>query len=98
MPGTLYAISDLHVAYAENKRLLEGLRPTASDDWLIVAGDVGELFADVEATLRLLSDRFAKVIWTPGNHELWTMPRDPVQSRGEGRYLDLVEMCRGLGV
>ena len=26
-PGTLYAISDLHVAYAENRALLDGLRP-----------------------------------------------------------------------
>jgi 3',5'-cyclic AMP phosphodiesterase CpdA len=42
--------------------------------------------------------RFAKVIWTPGNHELWTPKGDPVQLRGEQRYQYLVELCRNLGV
>ncbi len=96
--GTLFAISDLHVAYAENRELLDQLRPRSEHDWLIVAGDVGEMFADVLSTLRLLSQRFAKVIWAPGNHELWTPPQDPVQTRGEQRYLDLVSGCREHGV
>ncbi|MEU7820594.1 metallophosphoesterase [Catellatospora sp. NPDC049133] len=97
-PGTLYAISDLHVGYAENRALLDGLRPTSPRDWLIVAGDVGEIFDDVVDVLAGLRERFAKVIWAPGNHELWTPPQDPVQTRGERRYLDLVRRCRQLGV
>jgi 3',5'-cyclic AMP phosphodiesterase CpdA len=97
-PGTLYAISDLHVAYAENRALLDGLRPRSPRDWLIVAGDVGEIFADVIATLALLRERFERLIWAPGNHELWTPTTDPVQSRGELRYLDLVQECRRLDV
>jgi 3',5'-cyclic AMP phosphodiesterase CpdA len=94
----LLAASDLHVAYEENRTVLEDLRPTHEGDWLIVAGDVAEKFADVEAALRLLAGRFAKVVWAPGNHELWTHPRDPVALRGEERYLALVEVCRELGV
>jgi 3',5'-cyclic AMP phosphodiesterase CpdA len=94
----LLAISDLHVHYADNRQVLEGLRPTSDADWLLVAGDVAELFEDVEWALRTLSERFAKVVWAPGNHELWTMPRDPVRLRGEARYDGLVELCRGLGV
>lgn len=96
--GTLYAVSDLHVAYPENRALVDGIRPSADDDWLIVAGDVAELFDDVVGTLTELSRRFAKVIWAPGNHELWTLPRDPVQLRGEERYRALVEACRRAGV
>nr|MDT0663678.1 metallophosphoesterase [Micromonospora sp. DSM 115978] len=61
-------------------------------------GDVGELVADVEWTLRTLSQRFAKVIWVPGNHELWTPRQDPVQLTGVRRYEYLVESCRRLGV
>jgi 3',5'-cyclic AMP phosphodiesterase CpdA len=95
---TLYAISDLHIAYAENRALLDAVRPAHQDDWLIVAGDVGELFADVEYALGLLAGRFAKVIWAPGNHELWTPRDDPKQLRGEARYRALVDMCRSLGV
>jgi 3',5'-cyclic AMP phosphodiesterase CpdA len=96
--GSLLAVSDLHVSYAENRRIAERLRPGSPDDWLIVAGDVGDLFADIEATLRSLRDRFAQVIWAPGNHELWTPPSDPVQLRGEARYRALVRMCRDAGV
>lgn len=97
-PGRLVAVSDLHVRYAENRRIVDDIRPGSEDDWLIVAGDVAELAADVEWALRTLSRRFAKVIWTPGNHELWTMPSDPVQLRGAQRYQHLVEFCRRLGV
>lgn len=94
----LLAISDLHVAYEANREIVANLRPTSDEDWLIVAGDVGEILADVEWALRLLSERFAKVIWAPGNHELWTPQQDPVRLRGEARYRHLVELCRGMGV
>ncbi|WP_018653941.1 metallophosphoesterase family protein [Actinomadura flavalba] len=95
---TLFAISDLHVGHRENRAVVSALRPRGDDDWLIVAGDVGEVFADVAWALGLLASRFAKVVWSPGNHELWTPPADPEQSRGEARYARLVEMCRNLGV
>jgi 3',5'-cyclic AMP phosphodiesterase CpdA len=94
----LLAISDLHVAMPENRRIVEALRPGDPGDWLIVAGDVGEFVADIAWALGLLSERFAKVIWVPGNHELWTHARDPITLRGEDRYRHLVEICRGLGV
>jgi hypothetical protein len=84
--GRLLAVSDLHVGMRENRPIVEALRPQSADDWLIVAGDVGELFADIEWALRLLSERFATVVWVPGNHELWTHPRDPITLRGQERY------------
>jgi 3',5'-cyclic AMP phosphodiesterase CpdA len=96
--GSLLAVSDLHVAYPENRRIVAGLHPREPDDWLIVAGDVGEIFADVIDTLATLAQRFARVIWAPGNHELWTHPSDPVPSRGVQRYQELVAACRALGV
>ncbi|GAA0706387.1 metallophosphoesterase [Dactylosporangium roseum] len=98
MSGRLMAISDLHVSYAENRALVERLRPTHDDDWLIVAGDVAEQFADVRWALRTLRERFAKVIWAPGNHELWTPRNDPEQARGQARYDLLVAACRGLDI
>ncbi|MFD9721483.1 metallophosphoesterase family protein [Streptomyces sp. NPDC059076] len=98
MSGSLLAISDLHIAFAENRAALLALRPRHDDDWLLVAGDVGELTADVEWALRLLSERFARVVWAPGNHELWSHPKDPVTLRGAERYEHLVAVCRSLGV
>jgi 3',5'-cyclic AMP phosphodiesterase CpdA len=98
MTPRLYAVSDLHTTYEQNRVVLERLRPASPDDWLIVAGDLGEVMADIERDLRLLARRFARVIWVPGNHELWTAPRDPVRSRGVERYRQLVAICRGLEV
>jgi 3',5'-cyclic AMP phosphodiesterase CpdA len=96
--SSLTAVSDLHVSYAENRDVVESLRPTSADDWLLVAGDVGERMADVEWTLRTLRENFATVVWAPGNHELWTTPDDPTGPRGVARYEALVDMCRRLGV
>ncbi|MFJ6213095.1 metallophosphoesterase family protein [Streptomyces sp. NPDC092296] len=96
--GVLRAVSDLHVTYAENREIVERLQPGSPDDWLIVAGDIGELMADIEWTLTLLRDRFAQVIWVPGNHELWTVDRETSQARGVARYEQLVALCRRLGV
>ncbi|MCW2914292.1 MAG: metallophosphoesterase [Actinomycetia bacterium] len=94
----LLAVSDLHVAYPDNRQIVEELRPESDEDWLIVAGDVGELVADIEWALRTLAERFATVVWTPGNHELWTPKQDPVRLRGDHRYRHLVELCRRLNV
>jgi 3',5'-cyclic AMP phosphodiesterase CpdA len=96
--ASLLAVSDLHVSYAENREIVAGLWPEHEGDWLLVAGDVGEKSEDIEWVLGTLADRFAKVIWSPGNHELWSAGSDPVQVKGVARYQHLVEMCRRLGV
>ena len=94
----LLAVSDLHIGFPANRAIAERIQPVSPADWLIVAGDVGEQAADVEWVLGTLSERFAKVVWVPGNHELWTHRRDPVRLRGEDRYWHLVEASRRLGV
>ena len=95
----LWATSDLHVAYAENRRIVaERLVPQADGDWLLVAGDVAETVGELEWALGLLAERFATVVWAPGNHELWTPRQDPVRLRGQARYEHLVAACRRLGV
>lgn len=96
--AALLAVSDLHVGHADNREVVAGLRPRHPDDWLVVAGDVGETPAHLEWALGLLVRRFARVVWAPGNHELWTTPADPVQLRGDQRYRHLVGICRRLGV
>lgn len=95
---SLLATSDLHVSYQENLRIAESLRPRDDGDWLIVAGDVADTTAAIESTLKMLSGRFEKVIWVPGNHELWTVNDDLDALRGVRRYEQLVEICRGIGV
>ena len=93
----LYAIGDLHLGHPANRQALAQL-PTYPEDWLIVTGDVGETEAHMIEALQLLTARFAQVLWTPGNHELWTLPTDPNPLRGDAKYRRLVEICRGFGV
>src|SRR5258708_10143494 len=94
----LLAISDLHVGHPRSRALIEQFPAGRPGDWLIVAGDVGERFADIEWALGLLAGRYDRVVWVPGNHELWTHSADSLTAGGEERYRLLVEMCRGLGV
>lgn len=93
----LYAISDLHIGHAQNRQALQQL-PFYPDDWLIVAGDVGETEEHLAEAMRLLTARFAQVLWTPGNHDLWTLPTDPSALRGEAKYRRLIEICREYNV
>ncbi|WP_282785534.1 metallophosphoesterase [Nocardia sp. CC201C] len=98
MNPKLMAVSDIHVGHQGNKPVVERIRPDSPEDWLILAGDVGEKTDDIRWALETLRGRFAKVIWVPGNHELWTTAKDPVQIHGAPRYDYLVSMCRDLDV
>ncbi len=98
MEPALFAVSDLHVDHAENRAIVDGLSPRTDGDWLVVCGDVADAPAAVERALRTLRERFERVIWTPGNHELLAHRDDPVGLRGEQRYQHLVGLCREIGV
>jgi len=93
----LWAISDLHLGIDANRRAVERVaaRP---EDWLILAGDIGDSEADLALAFEILAPRFARLIWVPGNHELWTEPRTPGAPRGVERYAALVELARRHGV
>lgn len=98
----LYALSDLHLSYEINRQALETL-PAYPEDWLILAGDVGETIAHLRFALSRLTNRFAQVLWVPGNHELWTLPsssssRSEPDGRGEEKYQQLIALCREYGV
>jgi Calcineurin-like phosphoesterase len=93
----LLAISDLHLAHRINRQALPTI-PAHPDDWLIVAGDVGEQPAHLHLALTVLTSRFARVIWTPGNHDLWCAHDATDRTRGQDRYEELVGICRRFGV
>ncbi|MEM8962231.1 MAG: metallophosphoesterase [Acidobacteriota bacterium] len=97
MTRKLLAISDLHLAKAENLAALREVGDHASD-WLILAGDIAERTEVLDEALRVLGERFAQLIWVPGNHDLWTLPSESPASKGEAKYQRLVEICRRRGV
>lgn len=93
----LYAISDLHLADETNHRALEAL-PSYPEDWLILAGDIGETEELLRFALVTLTRRFRRLLWVPGNHDLWTLPSDRGGLCGAAKYKRLVSICRDYGV
>lgn len=93
----LYAISDLHVGHPVNHQALARL-PFFRDDWLIVAGDIGEKTEHFHYAFHILTERFQQVVWVPGNHDLWTLPSAENAKRGQAKYHHLVDLCRSYGV
>lgn len=99
-PGfaTVRAVADLHAASRGNRDIVASLRPNHAGDWLIVAGDVAERLADIADVLATLTERFERVLWVPGNHELWGGRQGLDGLAGPTRYAVMVEICRELGI
>jgi len=94
----LLAISDLHVGFPDNRAAVAAMRPRP-DDWLILGGDLGETFDHLRFVLDTLGPRFRRLVWVPGNHELYVDPQaGPAEPRGVERYARYVELCRSQGV
>ena len=92
----IFAISDLHTDFRENKLLLEQLSDvTYQRDILIAAGDISNRLDTLKSTLALLRAKFMKVFYVPGNHELWV--------RKEGRtsvekFFTVLALCEALDI
>ncbi|MDP7035913.1 MAG: metallophosphoesterase [Planctomycetota bacterium] len=93
----LLAISDLHLEREPSRRAIENLAHHPKD-WLILAGDIASNPDLFTWGLDRLNERFAQILWVPGNHELWTQPEDSKSLRGESRYRHFVELCRDRNV
>jgi len=93
----LWAIADLHLAAAHNRAALHAL-PAYPGDWLLVAGDVCESLDLFTEALAWLTARFARVVWVPGNHELWLTGPECRRRGSLAKYAALVEAARRLEV
>jgi hypothetical protein len=98
-PGRLYAIADLHLSYPGNREEWAKLRYFPNDG-LIICGDVGETGEHLNLAFSLATERFRQVWWTPGNHELYTLPSETEKDRkrGEAKYEECVHIARAHGV
>ena len=92
----LYAISDLHLDHKINRDAFESL-PSFPEDWLILGGDISPSLEVFRWSLNKMTNCFKKVIWVPGNHDLWTDPNE-TKGSGEEKYLKMVSICRNRGV
>ncbi len=94
----LLAIADLHFTADAARAALSGIPPHPGD-WLILAGDIGERMAAIETAFEILTDRFERVLWVPGNHDLWTMGDEPPDGlRGVAAYEAQVETAHHFGI
>lgn len=91
----LYAISDLHIDYAQNQATLDSLQ-AYPDDHLLVAGDISHRIDLFEYCMQLLSQKFAQVYWCPGNHDLWE--DSAAQLAGLAKYQALIRVCDSYGI
>lgn len=91
----LFAISDLHVGFEQNWQAVQSLRPR-TESALILAGDIGETAEQLAATLDTLGPRYDRLIWCPGNHDLWQAGASA--PKGQAKYDQLVAVCRARGV
>lgn len=92
----LYAISDIHLSSPDNRRVLQDI-PPHPEDWLILAGDIGETCEHLSFALTTLGERFRQLVWVPGNHDLWTTSSSEDDKCGEEKYRQLVDLCRQHG-
>jgi predicted phosphodiesterase len=90
----IFALSDIHVDFEANARWLAGLSDADyRNDLLILAGDVTDALRLLAWSLDKLARCFRKVMFVPGNHELWVV-RDEQERSSLQKFaavLDVVE-------
>jgi Icc-related predicted phosphoesterase len=68
----VFALSDIHIDYEANAKWIANLSAVDyQQDVLILAGDVTDVLPLLGWCLNLLARRFHKVLFVPGNHDLW---------------------------
>lgn len=73
----VFAFSDIHIDYDVNAKWVANLSIAEyRDDVLILAGDVSDAWRLLDWCLSELVKRFKKVLFTPGNHDLWVIRED----------------------
>jgi 3',5'-cyclic AMP phosphodiesterase CpdA len=71
----IFALSDVHVDYYANAKWIENISTADySDDLLILAGDITHSLPLFEWCLNTIARRFRKLLFVPGNHDLWILP------------------------
>ncbi len=86
----VFALSDIHIDYDVNAKWIANLSVADyQDDVLVLAGDVTDNLSLLEWCLGTLAKRFKKVLFVPGNHELWVLRED----RGKSSFQKFDDVC-----
>jgi len=101
-------LSDLHMDYAANQQWLHNLCTSSNitnheedDDFtqtlIIVAGDVSHDLEILQWTFQTLKCRFAEVVYTPGNHELWLDKKRNITTTNTSNTMTTNKICQSSG-
>lgn len=97
----IFAISDIHVDIPENLRLVNSWTDTDfKNDVLIVAGDVTDDLSLLKTVLTSLTQKFLKVCYVPGNHELWIRQVENTYCHNNSidKFHAILTLCDSIGV
>jgi predicted phosphodiesterase len=93
----VFALSDIHADYPENRGCVAALPDTSfSGDTLILAGDISHDLSMLRKTLEIFLRKFRHVFFVPGNHELWIYRNDYENSLH--KFHGVLRLCESLGV
>lgn len=93
----VFALSDIHIDYSANARWIAALSIAEyQDDVLILAGDVSDTQSLLDWCLTTLAKRFKKVMFVPGNHELWVV-REDSQKNSLQKFDDVCAVVESAG-
>ena len=93
----VWTVSDLHIDYAENAEFVRSISiGPFLDDILIVPGDLTHDFTMLKEYLILLKDRFAQVLFLPGNHDIW-IHNDDYKDSIE-KFNAILKFCKQEGI
>lgn len=96
----IFAISDLHLDYPANLQWLSELSLSEyQTDVLILAGDISDMPYLLDRCFEILTRRFAKVLFVPGNHDLWVLRKPtPEHPTSIDKFYSVCEIAAGFGV
>jgi predicted phosphodiesterase len=94
----IFALSDIHVDYDANAKWVEDLSVfDYQDDVLILAGDLTDKPSLFEWCLRAFAKRFRKVVFVPGNHDLW-VAREGREKNSLQKFAEVCAVAEASGV
>ena len=95
----VFAISDIHVDFEENRRWVNKLSQSDyKDDILILAGDVTDIIPSLIEVFEFLKSRFWEVLYIPGNHDLWVFRNNEKNSLEKFHLIKTIAGDRGINM
>eukprot|EP00812_Abedinium_dasypus_P009031 NODE_274_length_1718_cov_307.357787.p2 GENE.NODE_274_length_1718_cov_307.357787~~NODE_274_length_1718_cov_307.357787.p2 ORF type:complete len:457 (+),score=138.99 NODE_274_length_1718_cov_307.357787:3-1373(+) len=96
----IYALSDVHFDHKENEDWAHSLDDLAfQEDVLILAGNLADSRGAVVRALTTFKQKFRRVFWVPGNHEMWLHPSETALFPDSiAKLLALYDECDAIGI